>query len=155
MTVDKLRKRVQEIRAIREKRRKAWQHVQRVNPLNKNETGDYRVYPMFGGDPKHGDTVWLSEGGWLGRSWMTTRELEAAKERWIKASYRASGKAFEERLAHEGGWIQCGGCRFFAAFDGDFGLCGNPASSMDGHVTFEHGGCENHSNLSVPREKTL
>jgi hypothetical protein len=40
---------------------------------------------------------------------------------------------------------QCGGCRFFAALDGDYGICCNELSPNDGRVTFEHGGCIQHS----------
>jgi hypothetical protein len=133
----------------RAKTRKAWRHVQRREPT---ELDSNRAYPMFGGDPKFGATIWLEEGGWCGRRWMTTPELEKAQARWIKQSYQASGPAFEERLKEEGGWIQCGGCRFFGAFDGDFGLCCNPESPMDGHVTFEHGGCDQHSNRAAFEE---
>jgi hypothetical protein len=107
---------------------------------------------MFGGDSQYGGTVWISEGGWCGRRWMTTDELEKAKARWISQSYAVSGPEFEERLKEEGGRIQCGGCRFFGAFDGDWGLCCNPESPMDGHVTFEHGGCDQHSNRAAFEE---
>ena len=76
--------------------------------------------------------------------WMTTKELRAARDRWLTASRVDPLKAAREEY---GGVIQCGGCRWFGAFDADFGLCCNPASSFDGKVTFEHGGCEKHSNI--------
>jgi len=85
------------------------------------------------------------EGGWVGRRWMTSAELNAALERWVDRSYAT---ALPEALAH-GGAYQCGGCRFFGAFDGDYGLCCNPDSENDGRVVFEHGGCPQASGIPV------
>ena len=109
----------------------------------------YRVFPMFGSidtinsPPQWDARVMLSEGGWIGRRWMTTAELNAALERWVKRSYAT---ALPEALTR-GGEYQCGGCRFFGAFDGDYGLCCNPASENDGRVVFEHGGCPQASGI--------
>lgn len=40
---------------------------------------------------------------------------------------------------------QCGGCAWFAATGSDYGICANPASPLDGSITFEHGGCYAHT----------
>jgi hypothetical protein len=29
----------------------------------------------------------------------------------------------------------------------DYGICANPSSPLDGSITFEHGGCEKHSEI--------
>lgn len=76
----------------------------------------------------------VERGGWS-RGWLTPPEREAAERRWIDRSYRT--RADENR--------QCGGCRYFAATGSDFGICANPRSPLDGAVTFEHGGCAEHS----------
>lgn len=120
-----------------EPRRRSWEKVTRVNPTG---LGEYKAFPMFGGDPAYGQAVWVSEGGWCYQRWLTTKELKDAKWRWAQQSYAT-------RLEEPDGGPppQCGGCRYFAAIDGDFGLCCNPESPMDGHVMFEHGGCPKHS----------
>ena len=105
--------------------------------------GGIREFPAFGSLQYGEHAVLLSEGGWA-QKWMTTKELRAARDRWLTASRVDPLKAAREEY---GGVIQCGGCRWFGAFDADFGLCCNPASSFDGKVTFEHGGCEKHSNI--------
>ena len=105
--------------------------------------GGIREFPAFGSLQYGEHAVLLSEGGWA-QKWMTTKELRAARERWIKVS---CGGLLSKARTEYGGVIQCGGCRFFGAFDADFGLCCNPASSFDGKVTFEHGGCIHHSNI--------
>jgi len=88
------------------------------------------------------DTV-VNEGGWYcGRKWMTAKQLDRAETRWVKHSY-TTGEAqpdFEGWIAH-----QCGGCRWFAALDCDYGICCNETSPNDGRITFEHGGCIAHS----------
>lgn len=77
-----------------------------------------------------------SEGGWTDRKdWLTQDEADAAEKRWAMRSY----------LPRYDDNYQCGGCRFFAAFGADYGVCCNVASAMDGNITFEHGGCEQHS----------
>ena len=43
------------------------------------------------------------------------------------------------------GCAQCGGCRWYAAIDGDYGFCFNQDSPNEGRITFEHGGCIYHS----------
>ena len=105
---------------------------------------DVREFPMFGTLTFGEHAVMLSEGGWCGKRWMTTKDLRAARDRWLTASCADPLKGAREEY---GGVIQCGGCRWFGAFDADFGLCCNPASSFDGQVTFEHGGCIHHSNI--------
>jgi len=108
------------------------------------------MFPMFGDmDEQHTPPEWdtrvmLSQGGWSGKKWMTAKELNAALDRWASRSY-ATGVPDEKYP----GWLpfQCGGCRFFGAFDGDYGLCCNPVSGNDGRVVFEHGGCPQHSEI--------
>ena len=104
----------------------------------------------------------VSEGGWCGRKWLTAKELIAAENRWATYSYSTRADAIlkeadlpklvKEQLRHiddmydlTAGCAQCGGCSFFAAIDGDYGICCNPQSRNDGRVTFEHGGCIDHS----------
>lgn len=62
---------------------------------------------------------------------MTTGWTDIAAKGWVRV------RVDEDR--------QCGGCRWFAATGLDFGICANPASVLDGAVTFEHGGCDRHS----------
>ena len=131
----------------------------KVHQVPDSVAGSYRTFPMFGWvmdeerepfDFTHCTIV--SQGGWLiGKKWMTTDELWAARDRWAAASYAA---AMPQALT-EGGAYQCGGCRFFAALDADWGLCCNPASQMDGKVTFEHGGCVQHSYVQTELAKEI
>lgn len=125
--------------------RKQWHRVQR-------EPAGTRRFPMFGATTRlfEAHAIWLSEGGWCGRKWMTTKELVAALDRWVDHAYLAGGEKYAEEVANEGGRLQCGGCRYFAAFDSNYGLCCNVKSNMDGRVTFEHAGCPQHSNLELP-----
>jgi hypothetical protein len=37
--------------------------------------------------------------------------------------------------------VQCGGCRFFAKLDADWGRCTNPRSPHDREIVFEHFTC--------------
>lgn len=81
-------------------------------------------------------------GGWQYGRWMSKEETEAAEKRWALRSY-----------AHEAGGIggvehQCGGCRTFAAFGADYGVCCNAESRFDGMIVFKHGGCLKHSVLA-------
>ena len=128
------------------KERKEWRHVERV----KDAWGSYWRYPIFGGFhaptervPETTDSrIFITEGGWLiGRRWMSTNELEKVLDRWVRHS---QATALPEAVT-EGGAYQCGGCRFFGALDGDYGLCCNAGSPNDGRVVFEHGGCPEHS----------
>jgi len=98
-----------------------------------------RVSKLFG-------ATYISEGGWIGRRWMTTKELRAAINRWVRHSYD-TGKL----QPNYDGWIeyQCGGCRFLGAFDGNYGVCCNPDGPNDGRIVSEHGGCVEHSALEV------
>jgi len=129
-----------------EKKERKWRRVQR-EPAMLGDT--IRVFPMFGGfdddaTPPRWDTrVWVSEGGWNGRRWLTTDELWRALDRWVRAAYATAPKSSSP------GWVehQCGGCRYFSAFDSDYGLCCNLKSPNDGKVTFEHAGCSQHSEI--------
>jgi hypothetical protein len=109
---------------------------------NKDVVGEtYKTSKLFN------DTE-ISEGGWYcGRKWMTAKFLDEAETRWVKHSY-STGED-EPDFDRENAWIphQCGGCRYFAALDSDYGICCNDASPNDGHITFEHGGCIKHSDL--------
>ena len=108
--------------------------------------GEWREFPMFGSLEYSENAVLVSMGGWA-RSWQTTKQLQDARERWTGESYNHDGKAFYNERENVGGVIQCGGCKWFAAFDADYGLCCNAESWFDGRVTFEHGGCASHSNI--------
>ena len=86
--------------------------------------------------------VKVTRGGWYNEQpWFTKADLAAIERRWIDRSYAA--RIDEDR--------QCGGCRWFAATGLDFGICANPASVLDGAVTFEHGGCDRHSSTEADR----
>lgn len=97
--------------------------------------GSYRIIQLAG------ETV--EEGGWYGGSkWLTGSKVDAAENRWIKQANDAAPKDDHDWCEH-----QCGGCRYFAALNGDWGICWNKISPMDGRVMFEHVGCEQHSDL--------
>ena len=101
----------------------------------------YKTSKLFG------DTE-ISEGGWYcGRRWMTAKFLDSAETRWVRHSYQTGEEEpdFDTKYM----WIphQCGGCRYFAALDSDYGICCNEFSPNDGRITFEHGGCIKHSDL--------
>lgn len=108
------------------------------------------------------DGTEISEGGWLiGRKWMTAKFMNTIVYKWVKQSYdtRADAlykkgllpKEYIETLRQRGmldytaGDGQCGGCRWYAAIDGDYGFCFNQDSPNEGRITFEHGGCIQHS----------
>lgn len=76
--------------------------------------------------------------------------LRAAEQRWAARSHRPEACA---RVDGYPDWIehQCGGCRWFAAAGADYGICFNEKSPLDGMVTFEHGGCLEHSFLTDPQ----
>ena len=101
-----------------------------------NET--YRTSILFDDTP-------ITEGGWFyGRKWMTAKSLVEAENRWVKQCYQTGEEQpdYDDWIAH-----QCGGCRWFAALDSDWGICCNKLSPNDGRVTFEHGGCIKHSDF--------
>mgnify|MGYP001612048497 FL=1 len=81
--------------------------------------------------------IQVSQGGWSSQ-WVTTSELRSSLSRWIAGEYKAS----PPEVTEEAGAYQCGGCRFFLALDGDYGICANAASRYDGRIVFEHIGCE-------------
>lgn len=80
----------------------------------------------------------VERGGWYEGRWLTKAEAAAAQHRWADRSFKTLPD----------GTFQCGGCKFFAALGGDYGLCWNSKSEHDGRVTFEHGGCSEHSRLA-------
>lgn len=90
------------------------------------------------------DGTEVSRGGWCYK-WLTVKELKAAVKRWVDNSFQ-TGLLQPDVKDH---WIphQCGGCRWFAALDLDYGLCCNIESPNDGRATFEHGGCLKHSDF--------
>lgn len=77
-------------------------------------------------------------GGWAANVAPTPEQIKAAEKRWAKRSYRHQPDDPECVF-------QCGGCRYFAAAGADYGVCWNEKSPLDGCVTFEHGGCPDHS----------
>ncbi len=84
----------------------------------------------------------VSSGGWYaGRKWLTNKKIKAAEKRWLKLAFDEGKKQPDYD-----GWIehQCGGCMYFACWK-DFGLCWCKESPLDGHVVFEHSGCDHHS----------
>lgn len=92
------------------------------------------------------DTV-VNEGGWYeGRKWMTAKYLNDCVKRWVGRSYE-TGRQEPDIDPKYPDWIphQCGGCRWFAALDLDYGFCCNGKSPNEGRITFEHGGCKEHS----------
>lgn len=100
----------------------------------------YRTSILFDGTP-------ISEGGWFcGRKWMTAKLLVKAENRWHKRCYQTGKEQtdYDNWIAH-----QCGGCRWFAALDSDWGICCNESSPNDGRAVFEHGGCIEHSDFEV------
>jgi len=116
----------------------------------------YRSFVLFDGTE-------VSEGGCLiGRKWMTAKIMKSAETRWVKHSYTTRADTYlKQRFSVEvdikklkeidrlydlsAGCGQCGGCSWFAALDADYGICCNKESSNDGRITFEHGGCIQHS----------
>lgn len=116
----------------------------------------YRSFVLFDG------TV-VSEGGWLiGRKWMTAEYMKKAETRWVNHSYTTRAddylklkfsvevdiealREIDREYDLSAGCAQCGGCRWFAALDADYGVCCNEESPNDGRITFEHGGCIQHS----------
>ena len=143
------------------------------------ERGRDRIKYHHVGDPDSGyrsfvifDGTEISEGGWLiGRKWMTAKYLKSCEARWVKSSYdtrldeflkgNLPATAENEKLKEiykdygDGGAIQCGGCRWFAALDCDYGFCCNEKSPNEGRITFEHGGCIQHSYIQELLEKKI
>lgn len=103
--------------------------------------GSIRVLDLF-------DGLTVSEGGWYyGKKWMQRADAEAARRRWwLRGLAEApkvpfgSGRNAPEWVEH-----QCGGCKFFAALDADWGICWNAESPQDGRLVFEHNGCAEHT----------
>lgn len=88
----------------------------------------------------------IHQGGWtkLGNleDWMTTTDLENIESRIIDRSYSTAPK----REGDEDDIIaQCGGCKWFASLNSDWGICCNEKSPQDGRIMFEHSGCKEHS----------
>lgn len=131
------------------------------NRLHYHETGfgdKYREFLLL-------DGVEVSEGGWYeGRKWMTAEYLRACVGRWARQSYETRADTYlRQKFSIEvdlvklreidryydltAGVSQCGGCRWHAAINGDYGLCCNKESPNDGKITFEHGGCIKHSSI--------
>ncbi len=78
-------------------------------------------------------------GGWAPGRKPKSSLLKQAERRWVTRSFDARPKDDED-------WdYQCGGCTFFAALGADFGICWNQDSPLDGCISFEHGGCPQHS----------
>lgn len=97
------------------------------------------------------DTV-VSEGGACGRRWMTAKYLKSCVARWIKRSYETGKEQPDYDVKNQ--WIahQCEWCSWFAALDCDYGFCCNLKSLNEGRITFEHGGCKEHSDYEKDKE---
>lgn len=106
----------------------------RTTTNDRDGDGDF-VCDVCKNEPNMVAQAEAGRGGWFYGQWLTKEEIEAAEKRWVKAAY-------QDRSSDE---YQCGGCRFFAAFGADYGVCCNPDSCKDGRVMFEHGGCNVHS----------
>jgi len=105
--------------------------------------------------PKEGWNRWaagylvgleISEGGWAcvdGRlkDWMTKADLESAEKRIFKNSQPEDYDSSD--------MPQCGGCKWFGALNGDWGICCNEKSPQDTRIQFEHSGCFQHSALEA------
>ena len=116
----------------------------------------YRTFVIFGGTE-------VSEGGWLiGRRWVTAKFMNRIVNQWVRESYETRAdtylkrkfstevdikklKEIDKHYDLSAGCAQCGGCRWFAALDADYGFCFNQSSPNEGRITFEHGGCIYHS----------
>lgn len=126
---------------------------------------NYRSFVLFDGTE-------VTQGGWLiGRKWMTAKLMKDAESRWVAHSYKTRADNIMkikglppdvlERLVEidreydlSAGCGQCGGCRWFAALDADYGMCCNKEGLNDGRITFEHGGCIQHSFIQELLQKS-
>ena len=128
--------------------------------IKHNNVGDsdfsYRSFVIFGG-------TGVTEGGWMiGRKWMTAKHMSGLVHKWVMQSFATRAdtylkkefstevdieklKQIDQEYDLSAGCGQCGGCRWFAAIDGDYGFCFNQNSPNEGRITFEHGGCIQHS----------
>lgn len=107
--------------------------------FNKGAIDNYHSFVIF-------DDTTICEGGWYyGRKWMTAKYLNALVDKWVKRSYETGREQPDYDVGNQ--WIphQCGGCHWFAAIDADYGFCCNFKSPNEGRITFEHGGCKEHS----------
>lgn len=77
------------------------------------------------------------KGGWYAGRSPTKAEIAAAEKRWHARA--------ERHIDREDCTPQCGGCAYFAALNGYWGLCINAASDFDGRAVFEHNGCGCHT----------
>jgi len=117
---------------------------------------EHRSFVIFGGTE-------VTEGGWMiGRKWMTAKYMSGLVHKWVKQSYatradnhldnqqipeeiRSKLKIIDSKYDLSAGCGQCGGCSWYTAIDGDYGFCFNEQSPNEGRITFEHGGCIEHS----------
>ena len=144
------------MRLTEEQKRKRKEFAEICKRLDKERGRDKIKYNLDGDDRYRSfvifdDTV-VNEGGWYGgRKWMTAKYLKACVNRWVKRSYETGEQEPDCELGKWGKWIphQCGGCRWFAALDLDYGFCCNLDSQNEGRVTFEHGGCKEHSDYEL------
>jgi len=118
----------------------------------------FRIFVIF-------DNTKVSEGGWLSHKWMTAKFMNRIVDKWVRDSYETRAdnylkthkndmaisplieklKEIDNDYDLTAGCAQCGGCRWYAAIDGDYGFCFNQDSPNEGRITFEHGGCIQHS----------
>ena len=82
----------------------------------------------------------VSGGAWTGDD---REHNDACHERWLQVQHRPTSQA-----GYRDGWYdaQCGGCHYWVALSGelgqDWGVCTHSTSAFDGHVRFEHDGCD-------------
>lgn len=86
-------------------------------------------------------------GGWARSRKPRKADLRAAERRWATRSYQHRSEDDPDHI------YQCGGCSFFAALGADYGICWNEASPLDGCISFEHGGCPEHSEATGPERR--
>lgn len=117
--------------------------------LDKEEGRDKIKFVKIKGEPSWKtfvifDHTKVSQGGWSDGKWMTAKYMRERVKNWVRQSYKTGEEQpnYDEWIEH-----QCGGCRWFAALDSDYGLCFNIHSPNEGRITFEHGGCKSHSYL--------
>ncbi len=91
------------------------------------------------------DNLEVRRGGWYEGKWLTLKEIQSARTRWLEKSYK-TGLESGHYIPH-----QCGGCKYFGAINADYGLCFNQDSPQDGLICFEHGGCLKHSDYEVKK----
>jgi hypothetical protein len=131
-------------------------HKDKVRYADDGMNGKYKTFVIF-------DDTDVAEGGWLiGRKWMTAKFMNKQQNKFVDSCYktRADNVLITDKILSpdvierlieidkeydlSAGCGQCGGCRWFAAMDSDYGICFGENSPNEGKLVFEHGGCIYH-----------